>query len=105
MQKSKLGINFGFRGWMLLLTEATAFLMFQAFSNFPMNMIADFYGGAQLLSTMYTIATLVGIVIQLILSGFIGKVKNIKALALIMGCITIVAALGIMTIPPAASGR
>lgn len=100
MQKSKLGVNFGFRGWMLLLAEATAFLMFQAFSNFPMNMIADFYGGAQLLSTMYTIATLVGIVIQLVLSTFIGKVKNIKVLTLIMGCITLLAAVGIMTIPP-----
>ena len=100
MQKAKLGINFGFRGWMLLLAEATAFLMFQAFSNFPMNMLADFYGGAQTLSTMYTVGTLVGIVIQLILSTFIGKVKSVKALTLLMGCITIIAAVGVMFIAP-----
>ncbi len=100
MQKQKLGINFGFRGWMLLIAEATAFLMFQAFSNFPMNMTADFYGGAQLLSTFYTVGTLVGIVIQLILSSFIGKVKNIKVLTLLMGAITLLTAVGIMTLQP-----
>ena len=105
MQKTKLGINFGFRGWMLLLAEATAFLMFQAFSNFPMNMMADFYGGAELLSTMYTVATLVGIVIQLVLSGFIGKVKNVKVMTLIMGCITILSAVGIMFIPSGATWK
>ena len=44
-QKTKLGINFGFRGWMLMIFEITAFLVFQAFGNFPMNMLADFYGG------------------------------------------------------------
>ena len=29
-QKTKLGINFGFRGWMLMIFEITAFLLFQA---------------------------------------------------------------------------
>ncbi|MDD5955138.1 MAG: MFS transporter [Firmicutes bacterium] len=98
-QKTKLGINFGFRGWMLLIFEVTAFLLFQAFTNFPMNMLADFYGGAQLLSTLYTVGTLVGIVIQLILSGFIGKIKSVKTLTLVVGIITLLAALGVMVVP------
>ncbi len=98
-QKTKLGFNFGLRGWLLLIAQATAFLMFQAFSNFPMNMMGDFYGGAQKLSTIYTVGTLVGIVIQLILSGFIGKIKSVKNLTLLMGLITILSALGIMLVP------
>ena len=57
MNKTKLGINFGFRGWMLLIFEITAFLVFQAFGNFPMNMLGDVYGGAEKISPIYTIAS------------------------------------------------
>lgn len=98
-QKTKLGINFGFRGWMLLIFEITAFLLFQAFTNFPMNLAGDFYGGAQKLSTLYTVGTLVGIVIQLVLSGFIGKMKSVKPMTLAFGLITLLGALGIMLVP------
>ena len=49
-QKTKLGINFGFRGWMLMIFEITAFLLFQAMGNFPMNMLGDLYGGAEKIS-------------------------------------------------------
>lgn len=42
MQKTKLGINFGFRGWMLMIFEITAFLVFQAFTNFPMKYAGRF---------------------------------------------------------------
>ena len=98
-QKTKLGLNFGFRGWMLMIFEITAFLLFQAFTNFPMNLAGDFYGGAQKLSTLYTVGTLVGIVIQLVLSGFIGKMKSVKPMTLGFGLITLLGALGIMLVP------
>lgn len=98
-QKTKLGINFGLRGWMLLIMEFTAFLMFQAFTNFPMNMLSDFYGGAQLLSTLYTAGTLVSIIMQLTLSTLIGKIKSIKNLTLVFGLIALVCAAGVMFIP------
>ena len=98
-QKTKLGINFGFRGWMLLIFEVTAFLLFQCFTQFPLNLAADFFGGAEKLSTLYTAGTLVGIIIQLILSRFIGKMKSVKALTLICGVVTMVAALGVILVP------
>ena len=98
-QKTKLGLNFGFRGWMLMVFEVTAFVLFTVFTNFPMNMLADFYGGAQKLSTLYTVATLVGIVIQLILSGFVGKIKSVKPMVMIFGLIALLAALGVMLVP------
>lgn len=99
-QKTKLGINFGFRGWMLLIFEITAFVLFQAFTQFPLNLLADFYGGAQKLSTLYTVGTLVGIIFQLILAGRVSKMKSVKSMTMIFGAITLIAALGTMLIAP-----
>ena len=98
-QKTKLGINFGFRGWMLMIFEITAFLLFQSFTNFPMNLAGDFFGGAQLLSTLYTVGTLVGIILQLILATRVAKMKSVKNMTLVFGLVTLVAALGVMLIP------
>ena len=95
----KKSVNFGFRGWMLVIYQFLAFLAFVAFTNWPMNALADIYGGAQKLSTIYTIAIALGIVIQLIFSRNIGKVKNIKVVGIFLGVITMIFALGIMLIP------
>ena len=102
--ETKLGLNFGLRGWMLLVFEMSALFTFQAFSNFPMNMLADFYGGAEKLSSLYTIGSLVGIALQLILSAFIPKIKSIKTMTLGLGALTLVSALGIMALPVGGSG-
>ncbi len=99
MQKKK-SINIGFRGWMLVIYQALAFFAFTVFTNFPMNILADFYGGAQKISTLYTIATFIGIIAQLILVRFVGKMKSIKALNMGLGVATIILGFGIMIIPP-----
>ncbi len=98
-QKTKLGINFGFRGWMLLIFEVTAFLVFQAFGNFPMNMLADMYGGAAKISPIYTVASLVGIAIQLILANFVGKMKSVKPMIMGFGLATLITACGVAALP------
>ena len=104
-QKTKLGINFGFRGWMLLIFEVTAFLVFQAFTNFPMNMLAEFYThlpkeqASAALAPIMTAGTLVGIVIQLVLSNFVGKMKSVKPMVLAFGCLTLISALGVAALP------
>ena len=103
-QKTKLGINFGFRGWMLLIFEVTAFLVFQAFTNFPMNMLAGLYAPEAenpnaALAPIMTAGTLVGIVIQLVLSNFVGKMKSVKPMVLGFGCLTLVSALGVAALP------
>lgn len=98
-QKTKLGINFGFRGWMLLIFEITAFLLFQAMGNFPMNMLGDFYGGAEKISPIYTAGSLVGIVIQLILAGYVGKIKSVKTMTLGFGLASLVAAVLVAALP------
>ena len=104
-QKTKLGINFGLRGWLLLIFEVTAFLLFQAFTNFPMNMLAEFYthlpaeqAGAAIAPIM-TVGMLVGIVIQLVLANFVGKMKSVKPMTLAFGCLTLLSALGVAVLP------
>lgn len=75
-------LNLGVRGWLLLFYQFVAFVAMSAFTNFPLNMLADMYGGAQKISMLYTAGTLVAIVVQLILSAFVGRIKNIKALGI-----------------------
>lgn len=98
--KQKKSINFGFRGWMLIIYQFLAFLAYTAFTNWPMNILADLYGGSQIVSTIYTVAMVCGIIIQLILSSFIGKMKSPKNMGLLLGILTMVFAMAIMVIPP-----
>ena len=98
-QKTKLGFNFGFRGWMLLIFEISAFAVFMVFGNFPMNMLADFYGGAAKIAPIFTVAELIGIAIQLILANHVGKIKSIKTMTLGFGLATLICALGVATLP------
>ena len=97
MQKKR--INFGFRGWMLVVYQFLAYVAFVAFTNWPMNALGDLYGGSEKLATIYTVALIIGIIIQLILSRNIGKVKSIKVLSIILGMFSMLFALGIMLIP------
>ena len=85
---------------MLLLYQAIAFLTFTAFTMYPMNILAEMYGGAQVVSTIYTVCVLLGIVVQLILVRFVGKIKSIKSMGVIFGVISLVMALCLMIIPP-----
>lgn len=98
-QKKTIGI--GFRGWMLVLWLATAFLAYTVIGNYPLNILADLYGGAQTLSTIYTVASVIGIVIQLAISGYVGKLKSIRMVSLVLGILTILSLVGIMFIPMA----
>lgn len=103
MQQKKT-MNFGFRGWMLVIYQAIAFLSFMVFTNYPMNVLADMYGGAQKLSMIYTVSIVIGIVAQLIIARFVGKIKNVKRVSIILGIISLLLALGVVLIPPAAQG-
>lgn len=93
-------LNFGVRGWMLLVYQFMAFVAMSAFTNFPMNMLSDMYGGAQRLSMLYTVGTFIAIVTQLVLSAFMGKIRSIKLLGNVVGIVAIVFTMLIMVIPP-----
>jgi len=102
-QKKSLG--FGFRGWMLMIYQFMAYLAMVCFTNWPMNALGDYYDpvkGAQGVSMIYTIAAVIGVVVQIIASPKIGKIKNIHALSIVMGIISMAAAFGVMMVPPGA---
>ena len=96
-QKKNLG--FGLRGWILLIVLFIGFMTFQVFTNFPLNILADFYGGSQTISAIYTAGTLVGIILQLVLSACMPKIKSVKRMTAIFGLIAFLAAVGVAAIP------
>lgn len=83
-------LGFGFFGWMLMIFQGGAFFTQVVFTNYPMNILADFYGGATFVPIVFTIGTFVAIILQLALSKNIGKVKNMKNLTLIFGAISLI---------------
>lgn len=101
--EDKKRINLGLRGWILVIYQALAFLTFTAFTNYPLNILSDLYGGAQTISTIYTICILLGIVVQLILSRYIGKIRSVKAMSAIFGILSLVLALCLMLLPASAA--
>lgn len=92
-------LNFGVRGWILLIYQFLAFVAFTIFTNYPMNMLADLYGGAQTLSKIYTAGAVVAIIFQLILSQFIGKL-SIKKFSAVLGTLALVFSLIISVMNP-----
>lgn len=90
--------GYGARGWLLILWIATAFIAYMVIGNYPLNMLSDLYGGQQKLSMIYTVASVIGVLIQIFASGALGKMKSIKKFGVIMGILSILALLGIMFI-------
>lgn len=97
--EQKKSIGFGARGWILIIVLFFGFMMFQVFTNFPLNILADFYGGAQTVAMLLTIGTLIGVILQIIISSFIGKIKSIKKVAAVLGIIALAASYGVAVIP------
>ena len=95
----KKAIGFGFRGWMLILFQAIAYITYQVFTQYPLNILADFYGGATVVSRYYSICAVVGIFIQLLLVGPISRLKNLKAFCCTLGGVSLVLAFFVMTQP------
>ena len=95
--------GFGFRGWMLMIYQFMAYLAMVCFTNWPMNALGDYYdpvSGAQGVSKIYTMAAVIGVIIQVIVSPKIGKIKSIHKLSIVMAVISMAAAFGVMMCAP-----
>ena len=68
--------GFGFRGWMLIIYQAIAYITFQCFTQYPLNILADFYGGSQKVANIYSICAVVGILVQIVLAGVVARMKK-----------------------------
>ena len=97
MQQKK-SYNFGFRGWLLILWVATGMFSYVVAGNYPLNIMsnAPAYGPSTTLSMVYTGASIVGIIIQVIFSS---KVRNWKKLSVILGIATLVFMVLEMVVP------
>lgn len=84
---------------MLILFQAIAFITFQVFTQYPLNILNEFYGGATLVSKYYSISAVVGIFIQLLLVRHVARMKNLKQFCCILGGITLVLAVVVMSQP------
>lgn len=91
--------GYGSRGWLLILWIATAFIAYMVIGNYPLNMLSDLYGGQQKLSMVYTVASVIGLLVQIFVSGAIGKMKSVKKFGVVMGVLSILTLLGIMFVP------
>ena len=94
--------NFGFRGWILVIYQAIGYAVYTALTNYPSNIMSQYYGGATTTTLMSLVGTPLGFVINyLILAPNVGKVKSWKKVALICFIIGLIASVSIMVIPPA----
>ena len=94
--------GYGKRGWLLIIWIATAFLAYTVIGNYPLNVLSlagDIYGGQQALANIYTIASVLGVIIQLVLTGWIGKMKSVKKFGVIVGILAIIAMILMMVLP------
>ena len=99
----KKSINFGFRGWMLIFYSLIANLTYVVFNNYPMNILSQtgFYPDATSMSTYYLLGSILAIIVQLILSNRIGKIKSVWGLSIILGLVNIIFSVLIITLNPA----
>ena len=98
MQQKK-SINFGARGWILILWVATAMYSYVVAGNYPLNIMSLMgpWGDNGTLSLIYTGASLAGIILQIIFSK---KVRAWKKLSVILGIATLVFLCLEMILPP-----
>ncbi len=97
--------GFGFRGWMLFIYQFLAYIAMVAFTNWPMNVLGSTISGAagqseNFVANIYTAGYIVGVIIQLILSRSIGKLKSVKRFAAILGVIAMAFCCSITFINP-----
>lgn len=98
MEKGKR-LGFGKRGTLLIIVLFISFMCYQVFTNYSLNILADFYGGTQSVAQILTAGTLVGVVLQIILSVFVGKMKSIKRVAAVVGLVAIVSCIICSAVP------
>ncbi len=91
MEETKKLKGFGGRGWLLIIVLFLAFLTYSVFSLYPLTILAeDFLGGAQIIAVLMTVGVIIGLVIQLLFSRVIGRIKSIKRIAMIFGIAALV---------------
>jgi MFS family permease len=84
-----------------MIYQVLAYAGYTAFTNFPQNVMNQYYGGPQTTTLMNLIGGIIGYLITyLIINPRIGRIKNMKRVGLIIGLISMVFCLLMCLIPP-----
>lgn len=94
-------LGFGGRGTILMVYQMLAYAGYTAFTNFPQNVLSDFYGGTTRLTLMNLIGSLLGYVITyFVISPRLGKMKSVKRVGMCIGVVALVFCALICVVPP-----
>lgn len=100
----KKSIGFGTRGTLLMIYQMLAYAGYTAFTNFPQNVMSEYYGGTTTTTLMNLIGSLIGYCITyFIIAPNIGKIRSMKRVGIILGIISLMFCAGITLIPPTLS--
>jgi OFA family oxalate/formate antiporter-like MFS transporter len=99
MQKNS--ISFGSRGTTLIIYQMLAYAGYTAFTNFPQNVMSQFYGGTTTTTLMNLIGGIVGYLITyFIIAPRIGHIKSAKRVGILIGLVSLVFCALICVVPP-----
>ncbi|MBQ9814253.1 MAG: hypothetical protein IJM53_01030 [Lachnospiraceae bacterium] len=99
--------GYGFRGWMLILYQALCYVGYVMTTSYVVNILSAYCPNGTMDTTLLTMigTALTFVVTYFIIAPRIGKIRNQKAVSLLLGIITLVLAAGeILIFPTTAAG-
>lgn len=100
---NRKNIGFGRIGTLVLVFQFLAYVGYCSFTNYPQNVMSQFYGGTQVTTLMNLIGSLVGYLISyFVIAPRIGRVKSVRMLAAVVGLVSMALCAAVVFIPPTA---
>lgn len=97
----KQSVGFGKLGSILMIYQLIAYATYTAFTNFPQNVMSEFYGGTQTTTAMNLISGILGYCITyFIVAPRIAFIKNIKRTGILIGIVALIFCAAICIVPP-----
>ena len=99
--QQKQSLSFGPRGNLVLIYQFLAYCGYCAFTNFPQNVMSEYYGGTTVTTLMNLIGSLVGYLITyFVVAPRIMKIKNVKVTGIIVGLVSMAFCAALTFTPP-----
>ncbi|MCF0142694.1 MAG: MFS transporter [Parasporobacterium sp.] len=93
--------GYGARGWCLIIYQMIGYLVYNAFTSFPTNVMSDQLGGTMVTTGTSLVGSLIGWVVNyFIIAPRIGRIKSYKRVSLILGIPAFLCCVAMCIIPP-----